>query len=88
MLVVVDMASGEPVAELTNEFRVKKGTLRLPRELPLMQSTRDGDTIKDGFIMVRPGQRFYRRALDDFLTMEGLEIRGARSNARRSQGGA
>ena len=76
MLLVVDMVTGEPIAELTNGFRVASGKLKLPRELPLMQSSRDGDTIKDGFVMVRPGQRFYRRALDDFLTMEGLEIRG------------
>jgi hypothetical protein len=83
MLVVVDMVTGEPVGELTKDFRVKGGVLKtrdgplkLPRELMLMDSSRDGDTIKDGFTMVRPGQRFYRRALDDFLTMEGLEIRG------------
>ena len=78
---VVQMDTGEPVGELTKDFRVKGGVLRtrdgplkLPRQLMLMQSSRDGGTIKDGFIMVRPGQRFYRRALDDCLTMEGLEI--------------
>ena len=80
---VIQIDTGEPVGELTEEFRVKGGVLRtrdgplkLPRELMLMDSSRDGDTIRDGFTMVRPGQRFYRRALDDFLTMEGLEIRG------------
>ncbi len=82
-MLVVQIDTGEPVGELTKDFRVKGGVLKtrdgrlkLPRELPLMQSTRDGDTIKDGFVMVRPGQRFYRRALDDWLTTEGLEIEG------------
>ena len=80
---VIQIDTGEPVGELTKDFRVKGGVLRtrdgplkLPRELMLMNSSRDGDTIRDGFRVVRPGHRFYRRALDDFLTIEGLEIEG------------
>ncbi len=78
---VIQIDTGEPVGELTKDFRVKGGVLRtrdgplkLPRELPLKDSWRDGDTIKDGFTMVKPGQRGYRDALYDWLTMEGLEI--------------
>ena len=74
-MIVVNMFTGEPVAELTDGYLVASGSLTLPSELPLMQSRRSGDLIQDAYRMVRPGQRGYRHALDDWLLLEGLEIR-------------
>ncbi len=76
---VVNMFTGAAVAELSKAYRVTSGSLKLPRELMLRESNgpvKDGEVIKDGFTMVKPGQRGYREALDDWLTGEGLEISG------------
>lgn len=72
---VVDRRTGKVVAQLSDDWRTTKGSLRIPKMVPLQMSRQYGQLIEELAIPIGRDHQQYQEALEDWLLYQGLELR-------------